>query len=104
MQYTFCQIQRISPHGPLAVCSVCALKKQSGVHTQHWLCKRKANKEWPSPSHQPVLISSSAAVEVGRMNTFSSDVTAMVCIITLMKLNTSIALRKCTLVTSEGLF
>ncbi len=24
----FCQIQRMSPHGPLAFCSVCVLKKK----------------------------------------------------------------------------
>ncbi len=27
IQYTFCQIQRISPHSPIAVRSVCALKR-----------------------------------------------------------------------------
>ncbi len=44
MQYTFCQIQRISPHGPLAFCSVCVLKKWSGVHTQPWLCKLETDR------------------------------------------------------------
>ncbi len=43
IQNTFSQIQRISPHGPLAVRSVCALKTKSGVHTQPWLCKRETN-------------------------------------------------------------
>ncbi len=43
-QNTSCQIQRISPHGPLAFHSVCALKKQSGVHTQPWLCKQETNR------------------------------------------------------------
>ncbi len=42
--YTFCQIQRISPHGPLVFHSVCALKKQSGVHRQPWLCKWETNR------------------------------------------------------------
>ncbi len=44
IQYTLCQIQRISPHSPLAFRSVCALKKQPGVHTQPWLCKREPNR------------------------------------------------------------
>ncbi len=47
----FCQIQRISPHSPLAFRSVCALKKKSGVHTQHWLCKRETNRA-TNPGHQ----------------------------------------------------
>lgn len=36
IQYTVFQIQHISPHVPLAVRSVCALKKKSGV-AKHWL-------------------------------------------------------------------
>ncbi len=43
-QYTFCQIQRESPHAPLAFRSVCALKEKSGVHTQPWLCKQETNR------------------------------------------------------------
>ncbi len=39
----FCQIQRISPHSPLAPHSVCVLKKQSGDHIQPWLCKWETN-------------------------------------------------------------
>ncbi len=45
IQNTVCQIQRISPRSPLAVRSVCALKKQSGVHTQPWFCKWETNRD-----------------------------------------------------------
>ena len=38
--YTFCQIQQIAPHGPLAVHSVFALKRQT-VFVQSLLCKWK---------------------------------------------------------------
>lgn len=38
----FYQIQRICPHGPLAVLSVCA-KKISDVHTQACLCNCETN-------------------------------------------------------------
>ncbi len=44
IQNSSCQIQRISPHSPLAFCSVCALKKKSGVPTQPWLCKQETNR------------------------------------------------------------
>ncbi len=44
----FCQIQRISAHGPLAVRSVCVL---SGVHTQSWLCKQETNREAQTETH-----------------------------------------------------
>ncbi len=40
----FCQIQRVSLQGLLAFCSVCVLKKKSGVHTQPCLCKRETNR------------------------------------------------------------
>ncbi len=43
IQYTFCQMQRISPNGLLAFRFVCALKKKSGVHTQPWLCEWETN-------------------------------------------------------------
>ncbi len=55
IQYTFCQIQRISPQGPLAFHSVCVLKKKPGVHTQPWLCKRETNRiAWVEPPTQVI--------------------------------------------------
>ncbi len=36
--------ENIPRHGPLTFCSVCTLKKQSGVHIQPWLCKRQTNR------------------------------------------------------------
>ncbi len=53
IQYTFCQIQRISPHDPPAVCSVSVLylQTQSCVRTQPWVCKYIVNtvrkERWP---------------------------------------------------------
>ncbi len=44
IQHTFCQIQRISPCGPLVFRSVCALKKQSGVNTKPCFCKRETKR------------------------------------------------------------
>ncbi len=44
IQNIFCQSQRISPHNPQAFHSLCVLKKQSGVQTQPWLCKRETNR------------------------------------------------------------
>lgn len=42
IQYTFCQIQGISRHGPLAVCSCGGKKnKKHGACTQPWLCKQE---------------------------------------------------------------
>lgn len=49
VQWTFCQIQQLSPHGPLAISSVCALKKKLGVHTQFWLYKWETKKTGERP-------------------------------------------------------
>ncbi len=48
----FYQIQRISPHDLLAFRSLCALKKQSGVHSQPWLCKQSDSRRATNPGHQ----------------------------------------------------
>ncbi len=52
IQYTFCHIQRVSPHSLLAFRSVCALKNSLVF------IRRPGGKqtEWLGPNHQPVLI------------------------------------------------
>ncbi len=57
IQYTFRQIQRISPHSSLAFSSV--RKKQSSVHIQPWLCKWQTNRvagtEPPTRSYSQIV-------------------------------------------------
>ena len=53
IQYTFCLIERIAPHSPLAVRCVCVHSKTSGVRIKSWLCEWK-NKHSGLEQIQPI--------------------------------------------------